>query len=77
VHGGCDRSAKDAYSSMAPDPTSGITRCPYKSILYCMRIVPLTWLGRTDVSIPDLDTLTLTTFFSRLPDLDILHLDFG
>ena len=23
AHGGCDRSAGDAYSSMAPDPTSG------------------------------------------------------
>jgi hypothetical protein len=25
AHGGCDQSTGDAYSSMAPDPTSGIT----------------------------------------------------
>ena len=30
AHGGCDWSAEDAYSSMAPDPTSGVTRGPCK-----------------------------------------------
>jgi hypothetical protein len=27
VHSGCDQSAGDADSSMAPDPTSGLFRC--------------------------------------------------
>jgi hypothetical protein len=33
AHGGCDRSAGDAYSSMAPDPTSDIFRGPCTPIL--------------------------------------------
>jgi hypothetical protein len=33
AHGGCDQSAGDAYSSMAPDPTSGMIRGPCTSIL--------------------------------------------
>jgi hypothetical protein len=34
VHGGCDRSAGDAYSSMTLDPTSDIFRGPYTPILW-------------------------------------------
>jgi hypothetical protein len=34
AHGGCDRSTGDAYSSMAPDPTSDIFRDPYTPILW-------------------------------------------
>jgi hypothetical protein len=33
AHGGCDRSTGDAYSSMAPDPTSDIFRGPCAPIL--------------------------------------------
>jgi hypothetical protein len=33
VHGGCDRSAGDAYSSMAPDPTYDVFGGPYTPIL--------------------------------------------
>jgi hypothetical protein len=35
VHGACDRSAEDAYSSVAPDTTSGISRGPYKPDFHC------------------------------------------
>ena len=36
AHGGCDRSAEDAYSSMAPDPTFALSevRVALHSILY-------------------------------------------
>ena len=37
VHGGCDWSAEDAYSTMAPDPTFGIVGgpcCPTPDLLY-------------------------------------------
>jgi hypothetical protein len=34
VHGGCDRSTGNAYSSMAPDPTSDIFRDPCTPILW-------------------------------------------
>ena len=36
AHGGCDRSAEDAYSSMAPDPTLALSevRVALHSILY-------------------------------------------
>jgi hypothetical protein len=34
AHGRCDRSTGDAYSSMAPDPTSGIPRGPCTPILW-------------------------------------------
>jgi hypothetical protein len=34
AHGGCDRSTGDAYSSMAPDPTSDIFRGPCTPILW-------------------------------------------
>jgi hypothetical protein len=34
AHGGCDRSTGDAYSSMAPDPTSDIFRGPFTPILW-------------------------------------------
>jgi hypothetical protein len=34
THGECDRSRGDAYSSMAPDPTSDILRGPCSPILW-------------------------------------------
>jgi hypothetical protein len=34
AHGGCDGSTGDAYSSMAPDPTSDIFRGPCRPILW-------------------------------------------
>jgi hypothetical protein len=34
AHGGCNRSTGDAYSSMAPDPTSDIFRGPCTPILW-------------------------------------------
>jgi hypothetical protein len=34
AHGGCDRSAGDAYSSMAHDPTSDIFKGPCTPILF-------------------------------------------
>ena len=37
THGGCDRSAEDAYSSMAPDPTFGFVGgpcCPTLDVVY-------------------------------------------
>ena len=36
AHGGCDRSAGDAYSSMTPDPTSDVYRGPCVPILICI-----------------------------------------
>jgi hypothetical protein len=35
AHDGCDRSAEDAYSSKAPDSTSGVTRGPCKPGFDC------------------------------------------
>jgi hypothetical protein len=45
--GRCDRSTGDAYSSLAPDSTSGVSRDPCKSGFYCglwLRIFKFTWL---------------------------------
>jgi hypothetical protein len=56
LHGGCDRSAENAYSFTAPDPTSGVSTGPCKPdfhyIIPCtwsrhwfwLRIFPFTWL---------------------------------
>jgi hypothetical protein len=52
AHGGCDRSTGDAYSSMAPDPTSGVFRGPCKPDFHCGLFHYLNW------------TLILTTEFS-------------
>jgi hypothetical protein len=60
--GWCDRSSEDAYSSMAPDPTTIVTRDLCKLGFDCelLRLI-------------DLDTNILTGLF-RLPDVDILIL---
>jgi hypothetical protein len=42
-HGGCDRSAEDAYSFATPDPTSGVSRGPYKPDFHW--IISPTWSG--------------------------------
>jgi hypothetical protein len=52
AHGGCDRSTGDAYSSMAPDPTSGVSRGSGKPDFYCALFQYLNW------------TLILTADFS-------------
>jgi hypothetical protein len=62
AHGGCDQSIGDAYSSMAPDPTSDIFRCPCTPILWfvfpigLMRLITvryfchfIDWLGSNAV----------------------------
>jgi hypothetical protein len=68
AHGVCDRSAEDAYSSVAPDPTYGMiievrispaftADCSIKltwTHWFCLQIIPL----------PDLDTLTLIAICS-------------
>jgi hypothetical protein len=64
VHGGCDRSAEDAYSSMAPEPISGVTRGPGKPGFDC-------GLFR----LPDVDILILTADCSVTnPNSQILKL---
>ena len=76
AQGGCDRSAGDAYSSMAPDPTSGVSRGPCKPDFYCGLFHYLNWtLNLTaDFSV----NLTRHTDFDsglfRLPNLDTLFL---
>jgi hypothetical protein len=76
AHGGCDRSTGDAYSSMAPDPTSDVSRGLCKPDFHCGLFHCLNW------------TLILTAEFSvyltwrtdfdsglfRLPNLDTLIL---
>jgi hypothetical protein len=44
AHGGCDRSARDAYSSMTPDSTSDIFRGPCTPILWFVFPVGRMWL---------------------------------
>ena len=45
AHGGCDRSAEDAYSSMAPDPTFALSevRVALHSILYMFIWIMITF----------------------------------
>jgi hypothetical protein len=43
AHGGCDRSTGDAYSSMAPDPTFGVSRGLCKPDFYCGMFHYLNW----------------------------------
>jgi hypothetical protein len=45
AHGGCDRSTGDAYSSMAPDPTSGVSRGPCKPDIFFTVDYLITWTG--------------------------------
>jgi hypothetical protein len=75
--GWCNRSAGDAYSSMAPDPTSGVSRSPCSFIFTVDHSITWTihwfWLGIyltrwTDFDsglfcLPNLDTLILITDF--------------
>jgi hypothetical protein len=75
AHGGCDRSIGDAYSSMAPDPTSGVSRGPCKPDVYCglfhylnwtlwfwLRIFPFTWLGALIVTADCCSVYLIITF---------------
>jgi hypothetical protein len=64
AHGVCDRSVEDAYSSMAPAPTSSETRGPCKPDFYCRFIC---W--------PDLYTPILSADYVPLPELDALTLN--
>lgn len=37
MHGGCDSSTGDAYSSFAPDPTTGTSRGPrFPNSIFCV-----------------------------------------
>jgi hypothetical protein len=76
AHGGCDRSTGDAQSSMAPDPTSGVSRGPCKPDFYCGLFHCLNW---TLILTADFYVnLTRHTDFDngmfRLPNLDTLIL---
>jgi hypothetical protein len=76
AHSGCDRSAEDAYSSAAPDPTSPVSRGQCKPDFHCGLFY-----------IPDLGTefdcgvsiylIVLTNFDYKLfrsPNIDTLNL---
>jgi hypothetical protein len=59
----CDRSAEDAYSSAAPDPTSGVSRGPCRPNFYC-GLFPVPSVG-TDIDygffpVTWLDSVNLT-----------------
>jgi hypothetical protein len=78
VHGGCDRSTGDAYSCMAPDPTSGVSRGLCKPQFYYGLFHCLKWAL---ILIADFSVcLTRRTDFDsrlfRLPNLDTLILTF-
>jgi hypothetical protein len=76
AHSGCDRSTGDAYSSIATDPTFGVSRGPSKSDFYCGLFHYLNW---TLILIADFSVyLTRCTDFNNglfcLPNLDTLIL---
>jgi hypothetical protein len=78
VHGGCDQSAEDAYSSVAPDPISGVTRGCVSLVLNTVdRLFCLPDLDQhTDInhvncglfSVPDVIILILTVDCSVTDD---------
>ena len=76
VHGGFNRSAGDAYSSMAPDPTSGVNRGPCKADYYCglFHCLDLTLILTADFSVYLTSRFDFDSGLFRFCNLDTLIL---
>ena len=76
VHGGFNRSAGDAYSSIAPDPTSGVNRGPCKADYYCglCHCLDLTLILTADFSVYLTSRFDFDSGLFRFCNLDTLIL---
>jgi hypothetical protein len=81
THSGCDRSTGDAYSSMAPDPTSGVFRSPCKPEFCCGLFHYLNWtqILTAEFSVYLTSCTDFDSWLFRFPNLDtlILNTDFN
>ena len=76
IHGGFNRSAGDAYSWMALDPTSSVNRGPCKADYYCglFHCLDLTLILTADFSVYLTSRFDFDSGFFRFRNLDTLIL---
>ena len=81
AHGGCDRSAEDAYSSMAPDPAFAFVGgpcCPTLDFVYMFfgTMITFNTLFTSPIYIEDTAFIKESSNLSQMLPMDRVKIDF-